>query len=169
VDDAACVGERECVGDVAEHALDLLERAPARPAPQEGRDALTLDEGHDEVDDAVALVDGEDRDDARVVELCRGLCLAEKSLTHLGIEGELRREHLHGNAAVQAAVEGAVDDRHAAAPKLGLDEVPIADRARDAIAQMVGHPGPSDDRAPAPCLAPVAAAAGRTRPSSSAT
>jgi hypothetical protein len=104
-----------------------------------------------------------------MVELRRRLCLAQEALAHIRVECQLRRQDLDGNATVEPPVEGAVDNRHSAAPKLGLDEVPIADRVRDAIAQVVGHPGPSDDRAPAPRLAPVPAAAGRARPSSSAT
>ena len=74
-----------------------------------------------------------------MAELRRGLRFANEARAHVGVEREVGRQHLDRDRAVEAQIGGAVDDGHSAAPDLTLDQVLVADRDGDAVAQIVVH------------------------------
>ena len=74
-----------------------------------------------------------------MAELRRRLRFANESRAHVGVEREIGRQDLDRDRAVQTQVGGAIDDGHAAAPDLALDQVLRADRDVDAVAQIVVH------------------------------
>ena len=126
------------------------------------REALAVDERHDEVHHPLALVDRVDRHDVRMRQLRRRLRLAQEALAHVGVERELRRQQLDRDASVQAHVRRAVDDGHPASADLRVYQVLCADRGDQPVEQVVGHPRSEARRAPE--LRPPP-----TRPISSAT
>src|SRR4029079_12984774 len=85
------------------------------------------------------LVDTVDRNDVGVVELRRGLGLANESRAHVLIEGDVGRQHLDRHRAIEARIDRAIHDGHPATPDLTLDEVLGADRDGDAIVQIIVH------------------------------
>ncbi len=131
VDDAALVGVVDGPADLDE---DLEEPEP-RELPRglgiagvdlldDPRERPAADELHREEEAGVVgeadLVDGHD---PGVLELRGRLGLLDEPVGDLPVGAELAEEGLHGDVAAQVAVEGAVDDPHAAAPDLLLDEV----------------------------------------------
>ena len=113
VDDVAIVRVSERFGDFSQNATHLygwhwtvLLQAHA--------EVVALDVRHDEVDEIVALFDGVDRNDVRVIQLGRGLGFAQESLTNVGAEAQLRRQHFDRDLALQPFVTRAVHDAHAA-------------------------------------------------------
>ena len=104
-----------------------LPRRLIRPA-----DRLAVDVAHDEVDEALALADGVDRDDVRMGQPGGGLRLAGEALADVLLEGELGRQHLDGDPALEPLVAGAVDHAHAAAADLALDGIRVAQRLGEA-------------------------------------
>ena len=78
VDHAALVRVGERVGDVAQRAARLVDRERAVIVQALG-EVVARDVRHHEEDDALGFVDGVDVDDVRMVELGRGLCLAQES------------------------------------------------------------------------------------------
>ena len=74
-----------------------------------------------------------------MAELRGGLRFANESRAHVGIEREIGRQDLDRHRAIQSQIGGAVHDRHSAAPDLILDQVLVADRDGDAVAQIVIH------------------------------
>ena len=63
-------------------------------------EVVAFDVSHHEVHEIVALFDGVDRNDVRVIQLRRGLCLAEESLANISAEAQLGRQHLDRNLAL---------------------------------------------------------------------
>src|SRR6185436_7889580 len=110
------------------------------------------DQRHHEIHDAVALVDAVDLDDVGMRELRRGLRLAREPRAHVRVEREFRRQHLERHGPIQPQVDRAIDDGHAAATDLALDQVVGTDRGGDAIQEVIRHPWAADrplGRAPA--------------------
>ena len=68
-----------------------------------------------------------------------GAGLAEESLAQLVAHGELGRQHLDGDGAVEGQVAREIDRAHAAAPQLAVDRVAGAERCLDLAAKFVGH------------------------------
>ncbi len=127
------------IGHTREQPPRFADRQPWL-AHQTLREALSVNERHDEVDDAFSLVHGVDRDDAGVGELRRGLRLAQKALAHIRVEGEFRREHLDRDTAIQTQIGRAIHDRHPAPPDLRVDEILRPDRDQQAVEQWIVHP-----------------------------
>ena len=75
---------------------------------------LAVDALHHEIRQAV-LIDGVDRDDVLVDDGCRGLGLAHEPLAGGWIGGQLGRQHLDGDDAVELRVVGLENHAHAAA------------------------------------------------------
>jgi hypothetical protein len=142
VHDAARVRVGERVGHVGEDAADDGHRRARLPGEPRA-EALAVDERHREEGDAGALVHREDRHHVRVRETGGRLGLAQEAGAHVGAEGEVRREHLEGDAAPEAQVAGLVHHRHGAAPHLALDLVLVADGRGDALAELVDHVAPA--------------------------
>src|SRR2546425_5615371 len=122
VHDPALVRVREGPGDLNEDLADFG-RGERAARGEHARERLAAQELHDEVDDAAALADAVDRDDAGVLELGRGAGLALEALDELFVEGEGKRQDLDGDVALQLLLAGLEDDRHAPAPQLLGDVV----------------------------------------------
>ena len=60
------------------------------------------------------------------------LGLAGEPLPDILLEGELGRQHLDRDAALQPLVPGAIDDAHAASADLTLDGIGVAQSAGEA-------------------------------------
>ena len=121
VHDALLVGTIERVGHLDPERQDLLGRKRAlRQAVGQG---LALEILHDEVVDTCFAPDVVERADVRMRELRDGARLAIEALPELGVLGELRRQHLDGDDAVQARVLRAIDLAHAAGADRRLDLV----------------------------------------------
>jgi hypothetical protein len=83
----------------------------------------TLDEAHRDVQHAVALPGGEDRDDVRMVHGGRGPRLADEPLTERLVRSQHGRQQLQGHVPAQLDVAGTVNQRHATLADLLLEPV----------------------------------------------
>ena len=79
--------------------------------------------------DAVLFADVVQRADVRVVQAGDGLRFALEALLHLGVVGEVRRQDLDRDRAVQPRVGGLVDLAHAAGAEGAGDFVRTEARA----------------------------------------
>src|SRR4029079_3587663 len=105
VDETSPVGVGERPGDLAEYARCLAGQEGAALADPlaEGH---SLDEGHDDVDEAAALTDGVHGDDVRMGQRGGGLRLAQERVAQLGTLGERRWEDLDRDRTRGAAPVG---------------------------------------------------------------
>ncbi len=114
--DARAMSAIERVRDRDSDFEGFVERQ--RPALETLGERLALQVLHDQVVDLAALVrlgaDVVQRADVGMRERRDGLRLAVEALLHLGIQREVRRQHLDGDRAVQPRVGGLVDLPHAA-------------------------------------------------------
>ena len=153
VNDPTFMCVRERIRDVAQHARDSRDR-PGAFASQTRSDAFAIDQAHDEIDDGVFFVDAVNRHDVWMRQLRRRLRFADEPGADIGVERELRRQHLERNGPMQAQVERAIYDGHAAATDLALDQILCADRDRHAVEQRISHSQRAGDapaeRAPTP-------------------
>ena len=107
------------------------DRQPA-PPPDPARQRLAVHVAHDEVHQPLALADGVDRDDVGMGQPGGGLRLAGEALADVLLEGELGRQHLDGDPALEPLVAGAVHHAHPAAADLAFERIGVAQRlARD--------------------------------------
>ena len=127
VDDRERVGGGERVGGLLHDAADFL-RGQLAPALDPRAERFAVDQAHDEVDQAAALVDVVDRDDVGVRQARGGLRLAGEALADFLLEGELGREHLDRDAALQPLVAGAIDHPHPASADLAFDRIRVSQR-----------------------------------------
>ena len=97
----------------------------AEPGDQLG-ERRPVDELHGVVVDAALAADRVHRDDVRVVELRGGLGLDAEPGDLAGVDGGGERQDLQRHAAAQRALDGLVDDAHAAAAQLA-DDAEVAD------------------------------------------
>ena len=111
VDDAVAVRAIERVGDLGRVADDLVGRQ--RPARQPRGQRLALEVLHDQEGDAVLLADVVEHADVRVVQRPDDAGFAVEALAELRVGGELRRQDLDRDLAIEAGVDGAVDLPHA--------------------------------------------------------
>ena len=102
---------------------------PVEPAP--------LDPLHRVVAESAHLADVEDRDDVRVVQPGGGPRLVEEPPPAVRIGGGVRPQHLQGDGAVEADVDGLVDDAHPPPAQLADDPV-----AGDPAARLQPRPRP---------------------------
>jgi hypothetical protein len=95
------------------------------------REALALEEFHDEEDAVALLGDVPDVDDVGVAEEVGGLRLAHEALAHDGVAGELGGEQLERDVVAQDDVARAVDRAHAPGADAAEDLVPRREGAAD--------------------------------------
>ena len=111
VQNAALMG----VMDRPSHGSQHLSRARGLHAGRRAAEAPALDQFHGEVVLAVLLADLVDGHDVGVIERCGGLGFALEAL-NVGRGGELSGEnHLDGDQAIEAQLQGLVHHSHAAA------------------------------------------------------
>ncbi len=140
VHDAAGVRELERLGDVAKHADDLRDRLGS-VAREVSTQRLAVHERHRVVRNAARAPGRQNRNDLRMLQLCREPDLALKPLgTELG--GQLGREHFDDDLASERRLLGDEDARHPAAAQLALDPVDRAECRLQAFAKVdrgIGH------------------------------
>jgi hypothetical protein len=99
---------------------------------------LAADEGEDVVEEAVRLAGVDEGEDVGMIEPRRDLDLGEEPLgTEHG--AELGAKDLEGDVAVELAVAGEVDDRHATGAELALDDVAVVERSCNQGGGVVAH------------------------------
>lgn len=121
VDQIALVRVGEPAPDLAQDPRGLLERkcaVPIQPIAQR----LSLEEGHDEVEEPVGFPGVVKAEDVWMVELRRDLDLTEKPLGAHRLT-ELGAEHLDRHRSSVLEVPRQVDDGHPTATELLLDLV----------------------------------------------
>ena len=123
--DAHRVREAQRVGGLSHYAAGFLGRESV-PAPQPGRHGLAVDIGHHEVHEAAGLSDCVDRHYVWVRQAGGRLRLAQEARADLIPKGQVGREDLDGDAALELEVASAIHDPHAAATDLPLDLVGIS-------------------------------------------
>ena len=138
MNDAACVRVIERVGHLGENAPNGID-GQTRLSRKASGETLAFDQRHDDVDDATALVDRIDRDDAGMTQLRGRLRLTQKACLDVGVEGQLRWQRLDRDMAMEPKVQRAEDSGHAAATDLGFYQILIAHRGDDAVIQIVSH------------------------------
>ena len=101
----------------AESARDLerdLDRLPGRQsaATQPRAERLSLQELGDEIGNALVDAHVVDHEDVRMIQLPRHAGLVLEPAQAVGIGGEGRRKHLHGNVPPEPGIAGAIDFSH---------------------------------------------------------
>ena len=128
MDDAPVVRGGEGVGELRPDLEQSLQRQAT--LGDEAVERLPLDELHRQEVDAFGLLDGEDADDARVVESGERLGLPLEALPPLRVRGHLGRKDLEGHVAPQLRVGGTVDLAHSPGADPGRDAV-VGERLAD--------------------------------------
>ena len=134
------VGKGERVGDFARDLQCLVERQlllPVEPVAQR----FALDEGHDEVDEAVGLARIVQRQDVGMMQPGGDVDLEQKPLRPHR-RRQLGTQHLHRHVAMVLQVLGEVDRGHAAGAALALEAIAAPQRPRHALEGLVsvfGH------------------------------
>ena len=132
---------------VAQRPSDLAQpaRGVARWDGATGLHALgecfAIDEGHNEIDEAIDLVDGVHRHDVRMREAGRETSFAEKAFTRRGIAREGRRQQLDGHQAVEMHFAREVDHAHPPASELAVEGVTSGERLLEVEEEGVGGDG----------------------------
>jgi hypothetical protein len=121
VDDSVLVGGLDRLGDLLGNGERLGDRHGA--VVEHGIERLAGHVLEDEVSPAIDLLEPVDRGNARVVERGEHLGLALETGEAIGVVGEVLRECLDRNVAVEPRVTGQVDHAHAAASDLADDVV----------------------------------------------
>ena len=117
---ARAVGSSQSLSHLCRNVDGVVQRQ--RPPLDPLLQRLPLVVRHHEVQLPVGgLVDLVDRADVGVVESRGGLGFLQEPLLGRLVAGQVRREELDGDLALQARVLGRVDDPHAAVAELGAD------------------------------------------------
>ena len=119
--DARLMSGREALGDLTSDVQELARRQ--RPGGEEVRQGPAFDELHDHVGRGVLLADVVDGDDVGIVEGRGRPRLAFESRQVRAVRGQLRREHLDRDAAVQPRVPRRVNLPHSACAEWRQDFV----------------------------------------------
>ena len=127
VDDALPMRLVEGVGDLGRDLQRLVERE--RPLLEAGGERLPVEMRHDEEVRAVGVADVVDAADMRMIERRDGARLALEPRAQVGIAGDVRREDLDGDAAIEPRVAGFVDFAHAASTQRADDFIRTETRA----------------------------------------
>ncbi len=122
VDDPGRVGGVERVADLRDEARGEQRFEPALGA-QQARQVGALDVAHRHVQQPVLLARVVDRDHVGMLDRGRRAELAPEAPAELVVVGELGRDHLQRDLAVERDVRRAVDDAHPAAPGDAVDHV----------------------------------------------
>ncbi len=128
VDDALVVRAREPFGDLGGDFEGAVRRQ--RAARGQVAQLLAAHQLHRDEVDAVGFVDRVDDRDVRMFERGGSARLLNEPLAPVGVGHQLRRQHLERHLAVQAQVERAIDDAHAAAADL-FDDLIVRERPAD--------------------------------------
>ena len=146
MDDRERMGGAEGVGRLRHDAPRLVDRQLA-PPPDPPGDRFAVHVAHDEVDQALAFADGMDGDDMGVGQPGGRLGLAGEPLADVLLKGELGRQHLDGDPALEPLVARPVDHAHPATPDLALDGIGIPERLGEARRQrLIGRVGHETSR-----------------------
>jgi hypothetical protein len=92
---------------------------------------LAVDVGHHEEHEVLDLVHGEDGDDPRVGELCRGARLPQEALPGGRLAGPFGRQQLDRHPAVEPQIAREVYDPHTAASETALQRVSPSQRTSE--------------------------------------
>jgi hypothetical protein len=95
-----------------------------------------LDIGHREEAEAVTLIDGEDGNDVRMIQLGCGTRFLLEAADDLRILAEERREDLEGDVPIEGDLIGEIDARHAAVAEIADDLELAAGRSAQAPEQL---------------------------------
>ena len=133
VNDALGVGERERVGGVARDLECRFERQPSLPQ-QPMSERLSLDVGHDVVEQPVDFAGREDRDDVRMAEVRREVHLSNEPLPQ-ETGGYLGIQHFDRHPAMRMLLHRQEHPGHATGADLALDVV----AGSETLAQGVEH------------------------------
>ncbi len=140
VDQAVLVGGVEGGGDLRGDPYGVRQRQWSAQV-EEAAQVAAGDVPHGDVEHSVRLAGLEDRHDVRVVDRRGHLGLVGEALAEGVVAGEFGGEQLEGDRALQAQVAGPVDDGHATAPDLALDEIARhlpADQLRGPAGEQTG-------------------------------
>jgi hypothetical protein len=97
----------------------------SRPFGEQDRQRLAFDKRHGEIGPAVGKRSGlEDRNDPRMMELGNDASLLGEPAAGFGVRGDLGRQELDRQLAVERRVVSANDDAHAAAGDFAKDAEP---------------------------------------------
>ena len=129
VDERPPVRGVEGVGHLGQDAKRSL-RAQLALAVEDASEVVALDEAHRQVELPVVLAGLVDRDHVRMVERGGEAWLAQEAGTERLVLGQLRRDQLQRDRALERQVDRPVDDAHAAAADQRLDPVAGEGRAR---------------------------------------
>ena len=128
--DAFLVRRRERLGERARDLDELLHRESALGNAVIER--LPLDQLHGEEVHAVGFLDGENRNDVRVIERGDGASFTLEAREALGIARHVGRQHLERHFAPELRVGSAIHLTHAARADRGGDAV-VGERAANQI------------------------------------
>ena len=120
VHDAAAVGVLEPFADI-DREIQLPRQAHLLGAPQPPLQILPVQVLHREVGLPLVLAEIVDGDDVLVRQLTGGARLPKEALAHFRVRLDGAGNDLDGDDALDERIEGAVDDTHAALPKLLLE------------------------------------------------
>ena len=115
MDDALAMRLVERVGDLGGDLQRLVERK--RPFLEARGQRLAVEMRHDEVVRAVDVPDVVDAADVRMVQRGDGPRLAFETRAQIGIAGDVTRQDLDRDGAIEARVAGLVDLAHPACAK----------------------------------------------------
>ena len=126
VDDPPGVGRLEGSRGLGGDPGGLARRQ--RPGASDDRgEVLALDDLHDDERAGLVLAVVVDRDDVRVVERRRVLRLLAEARAEVGVPAVLGAKQLDGDVAIELAVVGPVDGRHAALSEQLDQPIPAAE------------------------------------------
>ena len=127
VDEPGVVGGVERVRNLPDECERPLGLEPSLPAEQLSQ-VRALDVGHRQIEGAVLLARGENRDDVRVAQACRQFGLPQEAPAEALVAGQLRREPLEGDPLAAARVLGQVHGAHRPFADQRLDTKACDDR-----------------------------------------
>jgi hypothetical protein len=134
MDNALSMGEAQRRGHVAGDPHGIADRElwlATKPDPKR----FPADVGHDIVEQAVGLARVNQSEHVRVTQAGGDLHFALEPL-HPEDLGEVRMEDLDRDRSAVLQVLGEIDGGHAAAAKLALELIPLADRGLEPILQI---------------------------------
>ena len=129
VDEAALVCRVEGGRDLGDHTGGP-QRVELALGGHQRAQVGAVDVAHRDVQNAVGLARGKDRNHVRMVERSGEPGLANEAVTEGDVVRQAARDHLQGDRSAQGNLYGAVHDAHAAAPHLVFDFEVAEGRAR---------------------------------------
>ena len=141
VHDAVAVRVLEGAAGLLEDADRFLE-AQGAGLLEDLAEGAALDALHRVPEEGAGGADAVDGDDVGVIERGGDLGLALEALGGVGAVGELQRQDLERDGAVELDFVGEVDERHAAAAEELVDLELAAQVALQGALQLFGHGGP---------------------------